>query len=49
VPTPPPTPAPTPEPTPVPDDCADFVDNDGDFLIDLADPGCLLDGNEASA
>jgi hypothetical protein len=50
-PTPPPTPVPTPAPTPtpVPDDCADGVDNDGDLLIDAADPGCLLDGNEPSA
>lgn len=44
-----PTPEPTPEPTPVPDDCADGVDNDGDLLIDAADPGCLLDGDEPSA
>lgn len=48
-PTPEPTPVPTPEPTPVPDDCADGIDNDGDELIDLLDPGCLLDGNEPSA
>jgi hypothetical protein len=33
----------------VPDDCEDGVDNDGDSLIDVLDPGCLLDGNEASA
>ncbi|HEX2193409.1 MAG TPA: hypothetical protein VHK63_00355 [Candidatus Limnocylindria bacterium] len=41
----------TPEPTPSPivDDCEDGLDNDGDLLVDLADPGCLLDGNEPSA
>ncbi len=26
-------------------DCADGVDNDGDGLIDLADPGCRANGN----
>ena len=52
VPTPTPRPQtlePTPAPTPVPDDCADAIDNDGDLLIDLEDPGCVLDGNEPSA
>jgi hypothetical protein len=44
----PPTPTPIPTPTP-PDDCEDGVDNDGDLLIDELDPGCILDGNEASA
>jgi hypothetical protein len=48
-PTLPPTPVPTPEATPIPDDCEDGIDNDGDLLVDLADPGCLLDGNEPSA
>lgn len=52
-PTPPPTAVPTPQPTPppppVPDDCQDLADNDGDGLIDGADPGCLLTGDEASA
>lgn len=49
-PTQPPTPSPTLEPTPEPlDDCEDGVDNDGDGLVDDLDPGCLLDGNEASA
>jgi hypothetical protein len=33
----------------MPDDCEDGVDNDGDSLIDVLDPGCLLDGNEVSA
>jgi hypothetical protein len=47
-PTPEPTPVPpppTPEPTPVPNptgECADGIDNDGDLLVDLVDPGCLL-------
>jgi hypothetical protein len=35
-----PSPSPTPSPTPAPDDCADGIDNDGDSLIDAADPGC---------
>ena len=48
VPTPVPTPVPTLVPTPVPDDCADGIDNDGDELIDGLDPGCAVDGNEAS-
>jgi hypothetical protein len=48
-PTPSATATPTPEPSPGPDDCADGIDNDGDLLIDTLDPGCLLDGNEASA
>ena len=50
-PSPSPTPTPTPSPTPTatPDDCADGLDNDGDLLIDALDPGCVLDGNEASA
>jgi hypothetical protein len=52
-PTPSPTAVPTPEPTltplPVPDDCQDGVDNDDDLLVDAADPGCLLNGNETSA
>jgi hypothetical protein len=43
------TASPTPEPSPGPDDCADGIDNDGDLLIDALDPGCLLDGDEASA
>ncbi len=38
-PTPTPTPSPTPQPTPKPQ-CADGVDNDGDGLVDLNDPGC---------
>lgn len=42
-PTPQPTPSATPEPTaPSPNACADGIDNDGDGLIDLLDPGCLL-------
>ncbi len=46
-PEPPPPPPPTPDPTPTPEpnpsgECADGADNDGDFLIDLLDPGCLL-------
>jgi hypothetical protein len=52
VPTVAPTPVPTPQPTPVPTpfgDCQDGIDNDGDLLIDLLDPGCVLDGNEFSA
>jgi hypothetical protein len=50
VPTVAPTPVPTPEPTPTPfGDCLDGIDNDGDLLIDAADPGCILDGNEFSA
>ena len=44
-----PTPTPSPEPTPTPDDCENGVDDDGDTLVDLLDPGCLLDGNEPSA
>jgi hypothetical protein len=48
-PEPPPTEVPTPAPTPAPDDCEDGLDNDGDFLIDILDPGCLLTGDEASA
>jgi hypothetical protein len=48
-----PTPSETPQPTPtriaLPDDCENGLDDDGDTLIDLLDPGCLLDGNEASA
>lgn len=48
-PTPTPAPTPTPESTPQLDDCEDGIDNDGDDLIDESDPGCLLDGNEASA
>ncbi|MEO8245690.1 MAG: hypothetical protein ABI622_01100 [Chloroflexota bacterium] len=49
--TPEPTPtlAPSPTPRPSPDDCANGIDDDGDLLIDAADPGCVLDGNEASA
>jgi hypothetical protein len=49
VPTPPATPAPTPLPTTPPDDCVDGLDNDLDTFIDALDPGCVLDGNEASA
>jgi hypothetical protein len=44
-PTPEPTPPPTPEPTPEPNpsgECVDGIDNDGDLLIDILDPGCLL-------
>ena len=44
----PPTPAPTPEPEPTPSTdgtCSNGVDDDGDALIDLVDPGCLLLGN----
>lgn len=45
-----PTPTPTSDPTPPPtDDCEDGIDNDGDLLIDVLDPGCLSDGNESSA
>jgi hypothetical protein len=47
-PTPRPTAPPTPPPTPTPEpshgllpECADFIDNDHDGLIDLLDPGCL--------
>lgn len=51
------TPAPTPTPTPTAspsqeppaDDCEDGIDNDSDLLVDALDPGCALDGNEASA
>jgi hypothetical protein len=39
-PTPIPTPEPTPVPTPVPAACANGVDDDGDLLVDDADPGC---------
>ena len=39
VPTESPTPTPDPTATPVPQ-CSDGVDNDGDLLIDLQDPGC---------
>jgi hypothetical protein len=46
--TPDPAPTPTPQPSAGPDDCADGIDNDGDLLIDGLDPGCLLDGDEAS-
>ena len=53
VPTPDPTPLPTPDPTPMPtlpaDDCDDGVDNDGDLLADLLDPGCVLAGDESAA
>jgi len=49
IPTPVPTPVPTLVPTPVPDDCEDGIDNDGDLLIDVLDPGCAVDGNEPSA
>lgn len=44
------TPTPTPEPTATPalPQCSDGIDNDGDLLIDLADPGCAdaLDNDE---
>jgi len=40
VPTDTPTPTPTPTATPIPPQCSDGIDNDGDFLIDMADPGC---------
>jgi hypothetical protein len=46
--TPDPGPTPTPQPSPGLDDCADLIDNDGDSLIDGLDPGCGLDGDEAS-
>jgi hypothetical protein len=44
------TPSPSPIETPVPtasasaavNECTDGIDNDGDGLIDLLDPGCLL-------
>lgn len=49
IPTPIPTPPPTPPPTPVPDDCANGIDDDGDLLVDILDPGCVLTGNEADA
>jgi hypothetical protein len=39
-PSPTPTPTITPTPTPLPEDCDDRVDNDGDQLIDCADPDC---------
>lgn len=39
-PTPIPSPEPTPLPTPVPAACANGVDDDGDVLVDLEDPGC---------
>ena len=48
-PSPSPTPSPTPEETPTPGptptpppvtQCADGIDNDGDLLVDLLDPGC---------
>lgn len=47
-PTPTPTPTPSPTPTLLPE-CADLVDNDGDDLVDLADPGCEspLDDSES--
>jgi len=45
-PEPPTPPPPTPEPT-LAANCSDGIDNDGDLLIDLLDPGCLLlFGNE---
>jgi hypothetical protein len=44
-----PTAPPTAEPTPTPDDCDDGVDNDGDLLVDIADPGCVVDSYEAAA
>jgi len=49
VPTPVPTLEPTPVPTPVPAACADGLDNDGDTLIDMADPECTdpSDNDEA--
>lgn len=28
--------------------CADWIDNDGDFLIDSVDPGCHTDGNASN-
>jgi hypothetical protein len=34
------TPTPTPTETPIPPQCSDGIDNDGDSLIDMADPGC---------
>jgi hypothetical protein len=53
VPTPSPTLAPTPSPTPTPPatQCSDGVDNDGDLLIDLLDPGCTgpEDNDESNA
>ena len=43
---PPPTPTPpSPPPPPPTTQCSDGVDNDGDGLIDLADPGCT-DAND---
>jgi hypothetical protein len=47
-PTPIPTPEPTPVPTPLPAACANGLDDDGDLLFDLADPGCedLADDSE---
>ncbi len=47
--TPSPSPTLVPSLPPPPDDCADGIDNDGDLLIDAADPGCTLNGDEASA
>jgi Domain of unknown function (DUF4189) len=35
------TPTPTPTPTPAARFCSDGIDNDGDGLIDLDDPGCV--------
>ena len=49
-PTPTPTPAPTPTPTPTADvTCTNGVDDDGDLLIDGADPGCILGSSEFDA
>lgn len=54
---PPPTPTPTPTPSPgatpggesagMDEDCTNAIDDDGDLLVDLLDPGCLL-GNAES-
>jgi hypothetical protein len=29
-------------PAPIVDECSDGADNDGDRLVDLLDPGCLV-------
>ena len=46
-PTPEPTPEATPEPTPAPTpQCSDGIDNDGDLLVDMLDPGCTSPGDD---
>ena len=48
-PTPQPTPTPTPTPPPADTSCTNGVDDDGDLLPDLLDPGCLLGDSEFDA